>query len=178
MAADCPTEARWEAFAMGELSWADRTAIVGHATRCDLCGKTLQALTELHEGARVIDPGRRHQRAAWGVAGSLAAVAAALVWFLHPVARPPETLRSAPATAALAVETVDGAAVRWSAVPGAREYVVRLYRETGALVDTVRTTEPELRWALDPGSYRLEVEALDPTGVVARSRLTRFTAGR
>ena len=52
--------------------------------------------------------------------------------------------------------------------PGATGYVVRVYRDTGELVDTVRTTETELR--LPAGAHSFEVEAIDATGVIARSR--------
>ena len=70
------------------------------------------------------------------------------------------------------------AATVTSHAAGCEPYGVRIYRDTGELLDTVRTTEPELRLTQPRGSYRLEVEAIGPAGILGRSRSTQFSITR
>jgi hypothetical protein len=176
METEHPTEERWEAFACGELDAASRRALLEHAAACELCDKTRRALDDLREGARFFDPGvprRRPSAAPWVAAGTMAAVAAAMILFIRPEASDEETLRSGSREAALVIHASEGG-LSWDAVPGATEYVVRVYTETGELVFSKSTPTTSATPKLPPAKYRWEVEALADGRRLARSRLERL----
>ena len=176
METEHPTEERWEAFACGELSAAERAALVAHAAGCELCDKTRRALEDLREGARFFDPGvprRRPSSAPWATAAALAAVAAAMILFIRPQAPDRDTLRSGQPHAGIVLRS-SPEGLAWDPVPGATEYVVRVYQETGELVWTGRASTTSASPKLAPGKYRWEVEAFADGRSLAHSRLERL----
>lgn len=132
----------------------------------------------LEAAARVADERRARRRRRWSVPLSLAASLCLLgmwgLWLLR--VEPPDTLRGGDPALAGAVSPQDAARLsttpdqlRWSAVPGASQYVITLRDATGAILGTADSAEatslPLSRVAmvpLPPGTYFWVVNARGP----------------
>ena len=186
---DHPSDAEWEALALGELPPARREALADHATRCAECALVQRGLGMLARDAAAFDPGVPRAvapratavPARWVYGGLAAAAAVVLVLLLPgrpgPQPGPPPSLdpvRSAPRAAPVALTpsgplTEAPRAFRWQAIPDARRYRVELSSAEG---DRLWTSPPlqgdTTPWPTDvpaaPGVYHWLVVALPEAG--------------
>jgi hypothetical protein len=178
-------EAAWERLACAEGEPAERERAFDHVTRCTECAAVWRSLSSLRREAAAFDPAAPRARtrpeapARWVVAGlAAAAVLVAASVTLMPAARrgpsvaePTRSRTDAARPRALSpVGRVVAAPAefRWEAVPGARAYRVRVYRDAELLWSSAETPGTTLAWPatlqLSTGRYFWQVVAIPSWG--------------
>lgn len=181
-------EAAWLRLGAGDAAQSERDLLFAHIMTCAQCSEVWRGVAFLRqqaEAAGLIErPATRASFFKWLLPITIAAtviLAAGTVVVMRQPAPVDDVARGTSALAAveglmMAYGSDGTPMLLWTPLAGATSYRVEIFSEDGSPIWTGDVSAPPLRWPAnaprDKGMYRWRVEAQDPAGAIARSRLT------